>query len=309
MSMETLHLVVALSAGMVGMLSFVLPIFNKGLKDELELLKKEKSDLEAAAERFEKRLQEKDKKLLKLRQELEGAQGDLEQERRNARSGKGDAKKIQEIEEGFRRKEHLLERRLNDGASVLKEIQEELLAQKQLVASSSEDLAAARAALEVAQKEVAALKTRLEAAVKAQEKAPPTASPVPPVAAKPVSAAPVDEDELDHLRKQVKQLKKDLKSNKFSEATIKRKLEHNRRAYLVTMMQLDLAQDELCLLKTGKPRRQTTLARQQQPGLIPETECMDDDNPPETVEELLDDAMTDAPLEDAATPIMPEEQV
>ncbi len=33
-----------------------------------------------------------------------------------------------------------------------------------------------------------------------------------------------------------------------------RKAEHNRRAYLVTQMQLDLAEDKLYLLTTGKPR-------------------------------------------------------
>ncbi|HNU67603.1 MAG TPA: hypothetical protein PLB35_03535 [Myxococcota bacterium] len=33
-----------------------------------------------------------------------------------------------------------------------------------------------------------------------------------------------------------------------------RKAEHNRRAWLVTQMQLDLAEDRLCLLTTGKPR-------------------------------------------------------
>lgn len=33
-----------------------------------------------------------------------------------------------------------------------------------------------------------------------------------------------------------------------------RKAEHNRRAWLVTQMQLDLAEDRICLLTTGRPR-------------------------------------------------------
>ncbi len=33
-----------------------------------------------------------------------------------------------------------------------------------------------------------------------------------------------------------------------------RKAEHNRRAWLITQMQLDLAEDRLCLVTTGKPR-------------------------------------------------------
>ncbi len=63
------------------------------------------------------------------------------------------------------------------------------------------------------------------------------------------------------------------------------------------MLQLDLAQDELCLLKTGKPRRQTALAAQQRPDMAAELQC--DEAEPETVEELADDegvAATEAPV-------------
>jgi hypothetical protein len=276
--METFHLVVALSSGIAASLALVMPFFGKALKEELEVLSREKAELKAAAERFEKRLLEKDKKLQKLRECLETAENEAETERRKARGQRGDGRKVQELEQDFHRKEELLERRLAVASEALKEVQAELLEQKQKVAKMGEEVAIANA-------DTAAAKSAL-----ARAEAKPA-----PVAPAPIAAAPATEpatapapgltEEIATLRQAVAKLKKDLKIRSHGEKTIKRKLEHNRRAYMVTMMQLDLANDELCLIKTGKPRRQTALVRSQIPGAVPEPT----DEEPETVEELLEE--------------------
>lgn len=67
------------------------------------------------------------------------------------------------------------------------------------------------------------------------------------------SAAPATEDaarlraEFDDLRRRLAETDEHLR-------VALRKAEHNRRAYIVTQMQLDLAEDRLHILTTGKPR-------------------------------------------------------
>lgn len=286
--MDILHLVVALGALALGLRSAALPIFNRALKDELDALKKDKEALEQAASRFDKRLQEKDKKLDKLRAELDTAKGDLDRERKQARGSKGESRKNPELEAAYRRKEQQFERRLAESANVLKEIQQELLEHKERSAAIAEELAGAKTANDTLSKQVDSL-SKVAQAVPKNEPPKPEPEPEP----RPASTA-VDEDETAELRKQLKKARKDLKAYKFSEATLKRKLEHNRRAYMVTMMQLDLAQDELCLLKTGKPRRQTALAQQQQPGIV-DSPTTPEEAEPETVADLADPVAPEEP--------------
>lgn len=277
--MENLHLIVALCGGVAASLALALPIFNRGLKGELEILGREKAELEAAARRFEKRLQEKDKKLEKLRVALEAAERVAEEERRKGRLPRGDGRKVQDLERDFNRKEEILERRLAEAANALKEVQAELLEQKQKVAKMGEEVALANA-------DTAQARAALEQAQAAPPAPPAMPSPTPEPALSAAAEPGSDvEAELASLRQSVKKLTKDLKVNAHAEKSLKRKLEHNRRAYMVTMMQLDLANDELCLIKTGKPRRQTALANQQVPGSVPAPETEE----PETVEDLLDD--------------------
>ncbi len=282
--MENLHMIVALCGGVAASLALVLPFFNRELKDELAALGRQKAELEAAAERFEKRLQEKDNKLQKLREALEAAEKDAEEERRKGRGPRGDGRKVQDLERDFNRKEELLERRLADASSALTEVQAELLEQKQKVAKMGEELAFASAA-------AAQAKAALEKALATPPPPPPmpaaATAPAPEIAPAPNADA---ENELASLREAMQKLTKELKIRSHGEKTIKRKLEHNRRAYMVTMLQLDLANDELCLIKTGKPRRQTARANQQVPGSVPGTEV----DEPETVEDLLAETSAEA---------------
>jgi chromosome segregation ATPase len=81
-----------------------------------------------------------------------------------------------------------------------------------------------------------------------------------------------------------------------------RKAEHNRRAYLVTQMQLDLAEDKLYLLTTGKPRPiyegtdSGNAGRPVAQDVEGYTYADDDsDAAPEAAEEGSDDALEPAP--------------
>ena len=92
------------------------------------------------------------------------------------------------------------------------------------------------------------LRLELEAARRDRAEAPrrrPTPEPVP--------GAPVPED-VARLKAAIDNLHRRLAEAEEHLQVTLRKAEHNRRAYLVTQMQLDLAEDKLYLLTTGKPR-------------------------------------------------------
>ena len=56
------------------------------------------------------------------------------------------------------------------------------------------------------------------------------------------------------LMNEIESLRRRLAESDEMRRVAQRKAEHNRRAWLITQMQLDLAEDKLCLLATGKPR-------------------------------------------------------
>ena len=95
------------------------------------------------------------------------------------------------------------------------------------------------------------LRVELEAARnRAEERArrkPAADAPVPTPAAAP-------SEDVGRLRAEVDDLRRRLFESEERSKVAFRKAEHNRRAWLVTQMQLDLAEDRLHLLTTGKPR-------------------------------------------------------
>lgn len=73
------------------------------------------------------------------------------------------------------------------------------------------------------------------------------------VVPRPVEPEP-DGGEARLLRAEIETLRRRVAESDEMRRVALRKAEHNRRAWLVTQMQLDLAEDRLCLLTTGKPR-------------------------------------------------------
>lgn len=70
----------------------------------------------------------------------------------------------------------------------------------------------------------------------------------------PVKEARPPREDRTGLRDENERLRRDLAEKTERLRVALRKAEHNRRAYLVTQMQLDLAEDRIYLLTKGKPR-------------------------------------------------------
>jgi hypothetical protein len=292
--MDPLFLIIGLPAAVL-LATAYLPFFNRGLKDDLDSLEKEKNDLLVRQERFEVRLGEKDKKLEKLQARIEKLDKDLATERQGAKGNRKAAQKLKTVESDFENRESRLVRRSEEAEAVLKEVQEDLLRHKQRGAELAADLKATESERDRLQEKLLVV---------------PKAEPVKPV---PEPVVKVDNSEAEglanenrDLKRTIRNLRKEMAGIERQMKTVRRKNEHNRRAYMITLLQLDLAQDELCMLKTGKPRRQTALSRQQVPGSV-EPDCAE----PETVEELVEDAaqpdeVAEAiPVPDVSPPALP----
>jgi len=93
---------------------------------------------------------------------------------------------------------------------------------------------------------------RLERA--AREAAPLPAPEPRPRRTEPPARSPEDPEERARWSAQVDDLKRRLAEMEERLRVALRKAEHNRRAWLITQSQLDLAEDRICLLTTGKPR-------------------------------------------------------
>ncbi len=272
--------------------ALILPFLNRGLKDELEAARKEAKELQDKLERFEVRLEEKDKKIKKLGDQIETGQKELQEEKNRCRQLKDDAARTRKVEEESGRKEQAFQRQLETLNLTLAGIQKELVDSKERAARALEE--AVRSADRSKQLESQLIQVRKE--LQEREAAPPPPPP-PPVQAPEPQRKPREEKEKEQperdFRAELRLVRKEVFEKDILLKSLRRKLEHNRRAYLITMMQLDLAQDELCLLKTGRIRRETQLARAQVPtGSQPIVEIED---PLHTSADLDSDPGADTP--------------
>lgn len=157
-----------------------------------------------------------------------------------------------------------LKRRLEAAEAQAARSREALAQAEKMVAWVSEKEAKSRAESETAQRErddavrraeglsaeVRELRAALDEARRAaREKAETPAGP-----ARPPRTQPVPAEDVERLRKENMELRKTLAEQGERLKVALRKAEHNRRAWLVTQMQLDLAEDRLHLLTHGKPR-------------------------------------------------------
>jgi len=239
-----------------------LPFFNRGVKEELEAAQKEGKELKNKLDRVEGRLEEKDKKIKKLGDQIEGIQKELQEERNRCRQFKDSAGRTRKVEEESGRKEQAFQRQLDNLNAALSGIQKELVEAKERGARAQEE--ALKSAERSRQLEAQLIQVRKE--LQEREAVPPPSPPPPLPSPEPVrkpreEKAQPERDFVGELR----QVRKEMFEKDLLLKSLRRKLEHNRRAYMITMMQLDLAQDELCLIKTGHIRRETQQARAQVP--------------------------------------------
>jgi len=299
--MDVVLLLAALPPLAVGMIGLYAPFF-KG-KRELEELEKKYGKAKAKIERFEVRFDEQKKKIDKFSRQLDSNKKEIDELKIRNRRYKDETKKVTRAGREFLDRKQTLTADADSKEAALKEVQAELLDVRQKNATLAGEVRDHK-------ERCTGLERELETARAAAQKAPAEKAPPPPPREQPPRdvEAPPDEG----LQKRVRELQKSLKARETELKVLRRKQEHNRRAYLVTMMQLDLAQDELYMLKTGKPRRDTQKARRQVPEGEPATEdqpapiVSDEEPEPETVSELLDEVEPNAATEDNQAPTAPE---
>jgi chromosome segregation ATPase len=293
--MDSLTLLFGLCPLLAAGLGFLLPIFNRGLKEELENLSKEKADLLARLERMELRLDEKDRKLQKVTQQLDEVRKEADEHRERGKQLKEEARKARRLEQEVQDKEGSIAQAVEARDRILKQVQEELHGFKQKGAEMAEQLRQVK-------EENRQLQAKLVEAQKAPPPPPPPRERPAPDPERPPRVDPREAAERERLRSEVSELRKAAAATEFQMRLLRRKVEHNRRAYTVTMLQLDLAQDELCLLKTGRVRRETRLAREQVPPPAP------DDKPCGTDDEaaVADEGDDDGVMEPTAPAVQPD---
>ena len=264
--MDPLSLVIG--AGPLAILGMAtLSGFFRG-KKALEELRAQNEKLKAKLDRSEVRVEEQRKKGDKLATQLEQAKKEADELKTRSRRLKDEAKKASRLQGDVAQREQDLARILETKDSALRGLQEEILTYKQRNALLAEELRR----LKEEKKELE--QARETAKREAEQKA--AGAEAPPVE-RPARPDRDEREELERLKTNVRKLRRTMQTMETEARVLKRKVEHNRRAYLVTLMQLDLAQDELCLLKTGKVRRQTRQARQQVPPPREDVECAGED--------------------------------
>jgi chromosome segregation ATPase len=231
-----------------------------GSKKEVEDLQAEVDKLKASLQKQEGKADENRKKVDKLTEQLDAARKEADELKVRNRELKDQARKGQRLDRDFGEKEQDLLRRVESKDAVLRQVQEEYQAFRQKQAAVTEESRALTDKARKLEAEVAQLKRTIEIKDEERTREKERESQRPPRAEKPVAAEP-DRSEVEGLRKKVGELKMALQVNEAEVRVLRRKAEHNRRAYTVTMLQLDLAHDELYFLKTGKIRRETQQAR------------------------------------------------
>ncbi len=255
-----------------------LPFF--GNKKDLEALVEEKKSLEKQNEKLESRVAELKKKLEKANGRASDIETQLAELRTRNDQLKGEAQKIARLEKQLAERSNTAATLIESKDRLLATLQEEILSLKQANADLQEQIALIEKGPQPAPEPIPepVIETPVEA---------------PPQEAPPVVEEPRVDTEKERLRESVgelqdslRKLKREFKEQKERNRLLKRMAEHNRRAYVVTLSQLDLSQDEICLLKTGKPRRQTQQSQNQVP-MSEEPSC-----PPANLEEATPEPQT-----------------
>jgi len=238
-------------------------LFGGPSQEELDAIAAERDELKKRLARGDVRVDEQKKKVAKLQAELEQAMDDTKEVRRRAAEHRDECRKLQ------RRLEEI-EARVDSAPAEVQRREELLKGLKEEVRGLKERSSRLAADLEEARQQAGSLerdKARLEAAA---ERAAAAVEPGLDAVSDPPASAPDD-----GLKVKLRELKETLRIKDGLLRKIRRQAEHNRRAYVITQLQLDLAHDEVYELKHGKPRRDTERSRRQRPEVLPAAEEAD----------------------------------
>ena len=282
-------------------------LFGGPSQEELDAVRGERDELKKKLDRADVRVDEQKKKVVKLQADLEEAAGETKEVRRRAAEQRDECRKLQ-------RQLEQLEARILQAPVVQQEREEQRVALKEEVQTLGARSAQLTADLEEARQQVGSLerdKARLEKAVEAANERAAAAQTVggpsgpteraasePPVRAE----APPS----DALKAKLRELKEALRIKDGLLRKLRTQAEHNRRAYVITQLQLELSLDEVYELKHGRPRRDTERSRQQRPPEpLPEVPDVGAEAPPTVELPEVPDVGAEIPLT-ADLPEVPE---
>jgi len=296
----------------VGAVAFVfswsrMGFFGGPSQEDLDAINAELGELKKKLARADVRVDEQKKKVVKLQAELEQAAVETKDVRHRATQHRDECRKFQ------RQLDQVEARTLQ--APVEEKAREELLAGlKEEVSALKQRNAGLASDVEEARQQVGALerdKARLEkdaAAAEEEREARRTKGDDPSrdqarraqeATVEPAGAGRQAAARDEGLRAKLNELKETLRFKDGLLRKLRNQAEHNRRAFVITQLQLDLAQDEAYLLRHGKRRRDTELSRRQVPVAAE----------PEPSRELVEpepESATDDPSREPATVDSPE---
>lgn len=281
--METLSLCVALAPMAVLAAAHALP-FLFGRK-ELDEAQAEIRELKARLEKSEAKLDEARDKADKAGKSVAELKAENLELKAKKRDGKEEAKRIARLERDLSEKCEELAHSKQRQDGIIKGMQEELAEFKEKLTRAHEEARKAKEELTgmqelLAKKEKALQERREERRDDRRDER---------VVDAPAANADEVRDLRDRLERQARNLDKANEKNKTLleelkaaragvdgarqklqdletiNRVLRRKVEHNRRAYIITESQLELALDDLYFQKHGKPRRETEGSRLGQP--------------------------------------------
>jgi peptidoglycan hydrolase CwlO-like protein len=246
-------------------------LFGGPSQDELDAVIAERDALQKKLDRGDIRVDEQKKKVAKLQAELEAAAAETKEVRRRAQEQRDECRKLQRQVELVEAKIQKTPAEQVQREALLKGLQEEVPGLKARIAKADAEIEEARQQIGSLERD----KERLEKAVEAAkaEAGPAPAPPVegasapklspegPPTGSEDAPPPPAN----DGLKVKVRELKEALRIKEGLLRKVRQQAEHNRRAYMITQLQMDLVHDEIYELKHGKPRRDTERSRQQRP--------------------------------------------
>ncbi len=210
-------------------------------------LEQENKELARKLERAEVRVEEQKKKVEKLDLRLKDTDKAMADVRQRSREYRDECRKSnRQLEELMMGKDERM-KKLDSQTELLAHVEKELKRYKELLTQSEDRIASLSAPPPAPEEKAPVEKTDEREMEGLEDKLKESAA------------------QKRGLKTQIEELKGRLKSRDIKIRQLQRKSENSHRAYVITSLQLDLAHDEVYLLKTGKIRRDTEKARAQMP--------------------------------------------
>lgn len=251
-------------------------MFGKSeLRAEIEELKKANEALAVEVERGAKRLDEQKKKSEAVTGRIAELEDKVQEAKEKSRKQSDECRKLERMLDATKDAEKQKEWEFRQRDETIARLQQEWSAQKARLADVDTQIAALRK--EINEKETSVQRLQVELTREKERKERVREEPAPRVQQRFTA-----DDDPAKTQAYIGKLKAQVFEKEGLARRLSKMVEHNRRAYIITRLQLDLALDELHLVKTGSARRDTAQSRGQRPPAPEETY-----NPDSEVESMV----------------------